>query len=818
VELKAWERASQDFIVFRFTGGAGTDRALEKGVETRFPGLADPVLASGESRLVGDTGALKPASTGGQVTQARSYLGVPLKAGGDLVGLVEWALAEALGDEDRAVLELISGQAGVALRNAMLHAEDQKRTAELAGLAELAQSAAGSVTAPEELFGRIVKSMSGLFQVDIIGFLLYDENRRVLSGQPPFYGASRQVVQIYTSNLEANSPGEALIAAQQPIISDNASEDPRWVDLGLQEFAQAASMRETVFMPLISGGRSLGFIQLSNHSEGSRSFDHDELRLANIVSNQAATLIENHILVLQSRERIQRSEALRRIASLVGSTAALDEILQFVMQELSHLLQADSAALFLYDESSGVLKAHLPSTYGVPERVQEMLSNSYVDAVQFKYTATGSRRSLISGHLSDDRRVVPFYRPFIKEMSVESALVVPMISNGRGLGEIMVASTQPDAFDDSDLQVMVTAAGQLAGAVDRSRTETFTDEDLRRRADYLVAISRIVREFNLASDVKSLLQAVHDEGQRILQADCGSVLYFDPDSRGEAVQGILEHAGHHHGDELHSVERAVVQTGVTQVVDDYDESEHTAPHKGVHSSLCLPILLQGEVAGLIHLHAKKRGQFDQVAIEIAETFAVQAAMALGNATRFSEQARHTELLRRRAETLARFFETAQSLVADQPLEVSLDAIGQGIQEVTPFQVVLFSVFEPEGGMLRRVSGVGMPPQMLDELKAHQQPWTSVAQLLKPEFRIGGAYFIPYDQTPSCRRIAYGDGDGTGVAAAVAHHLGSDGFCSSRFMTRTGSHWVCSVLTTLATTCALTWHQSRRLRSSLPKPG
>jgi GAF domain-containing protein len=322
-----------------------------------------------------------------------------------------------------------------------------------------------------------------------------------------------------------------------------------------------------------------------------------------------------------------------------------------------------------------------------------------------------------------------------------------MISNGRGVGEIMVASTRPDAFDDLDLQVMVTAAGQLAGAVDRSRTETYTDENLRRRADYLVALSRVIREFNLASDVKGLLQAIHDEGQRMLQADCGSILYFDPDSRGEAVQAVLEHAGHYPGDELHSVERAAIQGGTLQVVDDYEESEHPAPHKGIRSSLCLPIMIQGEVAGLIHLHAKHKSQFDQVAIEIAETLAVQAATALGNATRFSEQVRHTELLRRRAETLARFFETAQSLVADQPLEVSLDAIGQGIQEVTPFQVVLFSVYEPENGMLHRVTGLGMPLETMDVLKAHQQPWNSVSQLLKPEFRVGGAYFIPYDQAP-----------------------------------------------------------------------
>jgi PAS domain S-box-containing protein len=749
VELKVWDRARQDFTVFRFSGAMGTDRTLERGGETRFPGLSGPILTSGQPRLVADT-SKQTASSSPALPAARSYLGVPLKAGGEVVGLLEVGVlaAEALGDEDRAILELIGGQAGAALRNAVLYAGDQKRTAELAGLADLAQFSSGSITDPAELYGRMVRSLSALFAVEIIGFLSYDEEQRALSGQAPFYGVSSQVVQIYRSKLDSGSAGEQLVTDQKLITSENAAEDPHWVDLGLREFAQAASMRETALVPLIASGRTVGFLQLSNHSEGMRPFDDDELRLANIVSNQAAALVENHNLVVQSRQRAQRSESLRRIAALIGSTATLDETLQFAMQELGSLIHADGGSVFLYDESTGVLRSHLASTFQVPDDVKEVLANVYIDPVQFKYTATGSQRPFISGNLADDRRILPFYRPFIKEMESQSAITVPMVSHARGVGEIMMESRRPDAFTEIDLQVMVTAAGQLATAIDRSQTVTYTDENLRRRADYLVALSRIVREFNLAADVKSLLQAIHDEGQRILQADCGSVLYFDAEKRdASAPPKVLHHAGHYPGDTLPPVERAVFEGGKLLVVDDYEKSDHPAPHKGIRSSLCLPILSQGDVAGLIHLHAKGRARFDQVAVEIAQTLAVQAATAIGNVTRFTEQARHTELLRRRAETLSRFFETAQSLMADQPLEIALDVIGRGIQEVTPFQVVLFSVHEPESGLLRRVTGVGMTPETLEVLKSHQQPWNSVGQLLRPEFKIGEAYFIPWDQTP-----------------------------------------------------------------------
>ena len=66
--------------------------------------------------------------------------------------------------------------------------------------------------------------------------------------------------------------------------------------------------------------------------------------MANVIAGQAATIIDNAVLVQQARQRSQRSESLRRIASLVASSATLDEILRFSVQELAQLLRADIAA------------------------------------------------------------------------------------------------------------------------------------------------------------------------------------------------------------------------------------------------------------------------------------------------------------------------------------------------------------------------------------------------------------------------------------------------------------------------------------------
>ena len=50
-------------------------------------------------------------------------------------------------------------------------------------------------------------------------------------------------------------------------------------------------------------------------------------------------------------------------------------------------------------------------------------------------------------------------------------------------------------------------------------------------------------------------------------------------------------------------------------------------------------------------------------------------------------------------------------------------------------------------MLRRVTGVGIPPETLSELLARKQPLASLQQLMKPEFKVGRSYYIPADKTP-----------------------------------------------------------------------
>jgi GAF domain-containing protein len=415
--------------------------------------------------------------------------------------------AGVLGQHDYDLVQLIASQAAYSIRNALVFANEQNRAAELSSLANLAQvfSASQDYT---NLISRLVETIVPLFSVEILGFLIYDENKRTLEGQVPFQGLPKHIVEFYRAAIEPDSPSEKILAERKLTITRNAAEDEVWRHLGLQNLAQAASLRESVLAPLVAGERFVGYLQLSNHHPASVEFSGSELHLIRTIADQAAAIIENSFVVERTRQRAMRSDALRRIASLAASTATLDEVLRFSAQELAQLFQSDLAAIFLVDEQVGELRMHRASVVGVSDQSVEALARLHVDDPQYRHTVSGSQKSFISGHLSSDRRVLRVYRPLVNILQVESAIVVPLIVRDRSLGELMLGSRKPEFFNNYDLQVISTAASQLASAVENASRATQTDENLRRRVEQLISIARVSRELNSMVDLKSLLEVV----------------------------------------------------------------------------------------------------------------------------------------------------------------------------------------------------------------------------------------------------------------------------------------------------------------------
>ena len=724
---------------------SGSSR-ITRAAHSQFAGLTNELITRGKALLIPDTRTSEitlPLFSGNSHVQ--SYLGLPLVANNEIVGTLEVGhlTPGALGQQDLDLLQLVATQAAYSIHNATVYAGEKNRSTELRGLVNLAH-AFGAEQDYTSLINRLIESMAPLFSVDIIGFLLYDENKRSLEGQIPFQGLPRNIVEIYRTTIQPDSAAERILLERQTITSRNAADDQVWRDLGLQTIAQAASLRESVLAPMVSGDHLVGFVQISNHRQVSAEFSDPEIRLLETVANQAAGSIQNTTVIEKTRQRAMRSDALRRIAVLAASTATLDEIIGYSVKELARLFQSDLAGVFLLMEQAGELRLHGKSVFGVPADPTGPLARLHTDSSMYRLTSSGSQRPFLSGRLSLDQASP--YLPLVPSLQVESIIVVPVLLQGRSLGELMLASRKADFFSHYDLEIVLTAAGQLATAIEDAARLTRTDESLRQRVEQLTSLARVSRELNSMTDLKTLLELVREESLRMTRADCGTILLFDQNDSSNPPPVTLS-IGCTLPDTFPLIERTVIESGEAQLVMDYSENGKAPIHEGVLSALIIPIIAQGKTAGLIHLHSNKAGFFDQSGLDIGQTLAAQTAGALANVQRYQDQRHRTEILRRRADTLGKLTEVTSVLNFEQPLEQLLRTILNSIREATPFQAVLASIYEPDSGFLRRVAGVGFPPDKLNELLTRKQPYSSIQQLLKPKFRISRSYFIPVDEAP-----------------------------------------------------------------------
>jgi GAF domain-containing protein len=743
LELKLWSEERKSLVSYRFRHTRS--RRIATASLSQFGSLTDRLVESRAPLMLSDVRAETGAN--GESLAIQSYLGIPLLAGGELVGTLEAGQMSsgAFGPHDLNLLQLIGGQAAVALRTARLHEEEQKRGKELAGLADL-NRALGSVSDVQDVFARLVDSVAPLFQADIIGFLLYNDEKRTLEGKMPFRGLPPAFVEIYRTAVPADSPAERLIAGGQPLLTMNAMADDNWRALGLANAATAASLRENALVPLVSSGRMLGYFQVGHHTRGVSEFSADELRLMNIVANQAAAIVENVLLVQQARARAQRADALRRVASLAGSSATLGEVLKYSVQELAHLFQADAGGIFLMDEMRAALRLRPESVYGVSGELNGSFTHIFVNDPAYRLTVSGSQKPFLSGGISADRNALPSYRTLADAFKMESVVVVPLVAREQSIGELMLGSAKTNHFTSYDVQIVSTAAGLLASAVESAGLISQTDDSLRRRIELFSTLIRISHELGASLDIQHLLEAARDESMRALHADCASVLLFAPDGDAndpqvETVVGCEERR------DLTSVERMALKSGEPQIVEYPFQGVLSAPHEGVGSAIIAPITHQTRALGVINLHSARHGFFSAESLELVKPLAVQTGIALNNARRFQMEKQRGELLRRRSDTLLRLAGVGYDLVHDQPLEHALQIIARGIRDTTPFRVVLASVLEPETQMFRRVTAVGIPQETLSELLARKQPLSGVRQLMRREFRISRSYFIPVDQTP-----------------------------------------------------------------------
>lgn len=269
----------------------------------------------------------------------------------------------------------------------------------------------------------------------------------------------------------------------------------------------------------------------------------------------------------------------------------------------------------------------------------------------------------------------------------------------------------------------------LNPASGHSPPETSTKE---AAAEQLTALARISRELNATLLLEDILESVLEEALTNTQASAGQIT-------------LLDQAGQ---EQLRLQEGPIVESPAADREAMAEQMSvnvrELTGHGLLRSALITPIIFEGQAAGLIHLYSRKPDYFGQQTMIFISALANHAAIAIGNARRFAELRERNTLLQQRTQQIEQFVASSRVFHSDRPLADIYEDLVYAIQEGVGYQAVLLSLAEKEREqwVLRQVTAAGLPLNRLEELQKTRQAWTTVEQLLRPQYAVGGAFLVP----------------------------------------------------------------------------
>jgi two-component system, NtrC family, sensor kinase len=278
--------------------------------------------------------------------------------------------------------------------------------------------------------------------------------------------------------------------------------------------------------------------------------------------------------------------------------------------------------------------------------------------------------------VADTERDVRSLRDLARVRGFRSILYVPMMHNHEPIGVIGVTRSRPGKFADHHVNLLKTFADQAVIAIENVRLFNETKEALERQtatADILKVIA------SSPSDTTPVFDAIASSANRLLGGFSTAVFRF----AGETVHlsaftpvnpdadAILQS---HFPRPVAGFEAArLAQQGKPVQISDTENAEdarirEAARSRGFRSMLFAPLMNNSVPIGVISVTRAMPGSFATHHVQLLQTFADQAVIAIENARLFDEvQARTNEL----AEALTYQTGSANILnvIASSPTEV-----------------------------------------------------------------------------------------------------------------------------------------------------
>ncbi|WP_081752643.1 GAF domain-containing protein [Kallotenue papyrolyticum] len=571
--------------------------------------------------------APQPEAFGNLAKRSRAWLGVPILAGREAIGVlsIQSYTPAVFDDSDLELLRALADLAALAIENALLYEAQE----------QLSRSLAERVTARSEELAVMTAIATSFSQGLPLATLLDTVLERVLW----LLGLDGGAIYLYTAparlRREAQrDPDDALMPAELSL--DDARLGRALVTSAPRD--EHARERLLVTVPLRVLGRVVGVMLLHGPA---RELSEHERTLLEAASYQIAVGIDNARLLEQQARQIARLEALATIAAASSATLDPCAILERVAVRLQPLLACDGLLLATCDAQRQRLINGIMCT---ADGAAQPLQATAIDPHSRLARLLSEERPLLIGSADALHQALPPQADWERE--ARTWLGVPLQGrNGALIGALAIASRQQDAFDQRDLQFVSAVAHQLALDVENAQlfqAARVSAAIAEQRAENLALVHSISRLVNSSLDPQTVLGIASEQLAQLFEVDhCGIVLYDGEGWQGEVVAEYPALGALHLRVAFPNVEdfqNDLQYLGQPIYIGDVDNDPRTRPIRqlmarfGFRSMLIVPLISRGRAVGAIGLNWRVPHQpLAPEALDLCRTIAAQVANALENA-------------------------------------------------------------------------------------------------------------------------------------------------------------------------------------------
>jgi GAF domain-containing protein len=473
------------------------------------------------------------------------------------------------------------------------------------------------------------------------------------------YGHTPEEWQVITTHPIAAGRGTVIGRAfleGRPIHVRDVLADPE-IGLDTLENAKATGVRTALCVPMLREGTPIGVIVLLRRRV--QPFTDKQIELVTIFADQAVIAIENARLFDEVQERtkeltesLEQQTATSEVLRVIGtSRGELEPVFETMLANATRICEARFGGLFLSEGDS----FRAVAVHGDPAYVQFWRQNPLQVAdhpcVPLARLARTKQLIHIPDLAVDEAYIVrnPRVVALVDSGGARTLLLVPMLMENELVGAIGIYRREMRPFSEKHIEVVTNFAAQAVIAIENTRLLS----ELRESLDQQTATSEVLGVISGSpGELGPVFEAILESATGICHAQFGNLALREGDGfRNVAIHNstpALDDFFQHRLLHPHP-ESPISVTARTKQVAHLADLRATLPYRdgsppivmladagGARTMLCVPMLREAELVGVINLCRDEVLPFTDKQIELVGNFAKQAVIAIENTRLLNE--------------------------------------------------------------------------------------------------------------------------------------------------------------------------------------